>query len=219
MKIQLLGNLGLNSMFSTHTDTVRMYVNDFDKNGTVEQIISYTTNQGEFPFVQRMDLLTQIPSLRKKYQNFNSYAGQSVQDIFGEELLAEGLVFEVNELRSGILWNDGNTSFEFQALPTEAQISPIFSILINHFDVDNYKDIVVGGNQYLAKPQIGINGASKGLLLSGSTQGKYTALSIKQSGLNIDGQIREIIDLSSIENKKILFARNSETPKLYFYDN
>src|SRR5690606_20600159 len=63
----VLGNHGLNSRFKASTDKpVRMYVNDFDQNGTIEQIICRYEGDKSYPMVLRHDLVSQIPSLKKK---------------------------------------------------------------------------------------------------------------------------------------------------------
>jgi len=64
----VLGNLGLNTKFKPAKDApLTLYVNDFDQNGTVEQVICTYNGDIQYPMVLRHDLVTQIPSLRKKY--------------------------------------------------------------------------------------------------------------------------------------------------------
>ena len=59
-----------------------------------------------------------------------------------------------------------------QALPLEAQLSPVFGIVVDDFDGDNKKDIWLGGNFYALKPQAGRHNASKGVLLKQVANGQ-----------------------------------------------
>jgi hypothetical protein len=80
------GNHGLNSRFRASVDKpVCMYVNDFDKNGTVEQLICTYNGDKNYPLVLRHDLMAQIPSLKKKYLKYESFKDQSINDIFTPE--------------------------------------------------------------------------------------------------------------------------------------
>jgi len=61
------GNLGLNSKFkASDTAPLRMYVNDFDGNGTVEQIITSIDKDGrERLFATKDELATDCQPLTK----------------------------------------------------------------------------------------------------------------------------------------------------------
>src|SRR5690606_8156447 len=82
----VLGNHGLNSRFKAASDRpIRMYVSDFDQNGTIEQIICRYEGDKSYPMVLRHDLVRQIPSLKKKYLKYESYKGQSIEDMFSSD--------------------------------------------------------------------------------------------------------------------------------------
>ena len=60
----VLGNHGLNSRFKASADKpVTMYVNDFDLNGSIEQIICSFNGDKSYPVAMKDDLVKQIPSL------------------------------------------------------------------------------------------------------------------------------------------------------------
>ena len=42
-----------------------MYVSDFDNNGTIEQIICHKIDNKFYPIVDRNELISQLPSLKK----------------------------------------------------------------------------------------------------------------------------------------------------------
>ena len=60
----------------------KIYINDFDNNGTIEQIICYKIGEKFFPIVDRDELISQLPYLKKKFVRFNNYASASIENIF-----------------------------------------------------------------------------------------------------------------------------------------
>ena len=212
----VVGNHGLNSRFRASIDQpVCMYVNDFDQNGTVEQIICTYNGEKSFPLVLRHDLIKQIPSLKKKYLKYENYKDQTINDIFTPEQLSTAKRLEVFELSTCILLNDGKGNFTLNRLPIEAQFTPVFGIEIQDFDKNGTKDILLGGNFYKAKPEVGRYDASYGVLLKGNGKGDFTATSSQESGIKIDGEVRDIISIQSGANDLILVARNNNSILTY----
>lgn len=52
-------------------------------------------------------------------------------------------------------WENENGHFTFHALPVQAQISPVNSILVYDFDQDSKQDIFVAGNKYNMEVETG----------------------------------------------------------------
>lgn len=209
----VIGNHGLNSRFkASSTRPVTMHVNDFDQNGTIEHIIGSYNGEKNYPFVLRHELVNQIPSLKKKYLKYDSYKDQTITDIFSEDQLKTSLKLEAFELSSSILVNEGNRKFTLKALPVEAQVSPVYGIEIKDFDTDGNVDILLGGNLYNTKPQVGRYDASYGLYLKGDGKGGFEPKSATETGIRIEGEVRDIITL---DKKTILISRNSNSVLTY----
>ena len=133
----IAGNHGLNSRFrSTADKPVCMYVSDFDNNGTVEQIVTCYNKDSAYPIVLRHDLVSILPSLKKKYLKYESYKEQTVEDIFTPEQLKAALKLEAYTMQSSVLMNSGKGTFSLLPLPTEAQFSPMYGIAAADFDKD-----------------------------------------------------------------------------------
>ncbi len=213
----VLGNMGLNVRHRGSAEhPLRLYINDFDANGRIEQIFSYSNDQGEFPFAQRNDLMKQLPYLSKKYPDFASYGGQQIKDIFAEEILAKGQMLMINESRHVILYNRGALSFDFISLPYETQLFPIYVIMSEDIDGDGIEDLWVGGNQSRAKPEWGINAAGRTLLLLGKGKnGDYRPIPSSQTGVNISGDVRSIKKLRHKGKDKYLFGVNNAAIRLF----
>ncbi len=208
----VLGNHGLNSRFhASESRPVEMYVNDFDKNGTVEQIITCYNGEKSYPMALRHDLIQQIPILKKKYLKYDSYKDQTINDMFTPEQIKTSIVSSVYTLTSSVMINDGKGKFKLSKLPAEAQLSPVYGVLLEDLDNDGKVDIVAGGNLYRTKPEVGRYDASYGIFLKGDGKGNFTSVSSRDSGLFLDGEVRDIVKIRSGKNKLILVSRNNST--------
>jgi hypothetical protein len=212
----VLGNLGLNSRFKASADKpITMYVNDFDLNGSIEQIICAFNGNKSYPVAMKDDLVKQIPSLETKYKKFADYKDQTMTDIFPAEVLKRSVVLNARIMESCIMTNSGDKSFSLSPLPVEAQFAPVYSISANDFDDDGVIDLLLGGNQYRAKPETGINDAGYGLILKGTTDLKFQSVSPSLSGFFTKGEIRDT-KIITVNGKRIIaVARNND--KLEFY--
>ena len=170
---------------------MQLYVYDFDNNGAVEQIITCPDETGKsYPFMLKGDLQKRIPSIKKQFLKHADYAEKSLEDIFTKEVVAKALVRGVNEVRSGVLLNDGKGNLTFSALPIEAQYSPIYGIEAFDYDNNGTIDLFLTGNNYDVLPEMGRYDGSYGLLLSGDGKGKFTNVPNRNTGLFIKGQVR-----------------------------
>jgi len=208
----VLGNHGLNSRFrATDEKPVCMYVNDFDQNGTVEQIICTFNGDKSYPMVLRHDLVSQIPSLKKKYLKYENYKDETITDIFTPDQLKDAIKLDANVMETSILINDGKGRFSLKALPVQAQMSPVFGIEIADFDGDTNMDILLGGNLYNVKPEVGRYDANYGVYLKGDGKGNYTYLPGKAIGIRFDGEVRDIITLTTKAGEIVMASRNNDT--------
>lgn len=204
------GNLGLNSRFeASATAPLEMYVSDFDKNGSIEQILCFRENGEVYPWPLRHDLLAQLPVLKKKYLKYEDYKQATIGELFEPDDLKAAERLQVFEAASGIFLNSGG-AFAFQRFPTPAQFSPIYAILTHDFDSDGHIDILVGGNQYKVKPEIGRYDASFGTLLRGTGKGNFTVMDAAYSGFSVSGEIRDFAFVGVGQRKLLLVSRNDD---------
>ena len=216
----VVGNHGLNSRFrASETEPITMYVNDFDKNGTTEQIICMYYEGQSYPIVLRHDLTSQLPFLKKKYLKYEAFKNQSVENIFDAVSLNEAVILKVHELQSGILINHGDGKFEWKNLPIEAQYSPVYAISVTDYDNDGIPDILLGGNLYRTKPEVGRYDAGYGQYLKGDGKGGFIPIASRKSGLKIVGEIRDFVDIKIGHTDYVIVVRNDDKLMLYQINN
>lgn len=204
------GNHGLNTRLSaTAEKPLTMYVNDFDQNRSIEQIITQYVGNEAFPIVMLPDLIKQLPELKKKYVKHESYKNQTIDDIFTEEVLANSQISKVYMLESAIFLQSNNR-FEKKVLPFEAQISQVYASHVEDLNDDGLLDLMIAGNQKRVKPELGSNNSSYGSILMGTKEGQFQAMDLESSGLYVPNETRAIKKLKIGEKEVFLFIRNNE---------
>ena len=148
---------------------------------------------------------------------YADYKNQTIEDIFSQEQLNKATKLDAYTMESSVFINNKNGTFTRNALPTEAQLSPIYGIAVNDFDGDGNKDILMGGNFYESKPEAGIYDASYGTLLKGDGKGSFTAIHKQQSGINVKGAVRDMQVLKIQKNKIVLIAKNNDSIQILQY--
>ena len=189
----VLGNLGTNSYIkASHNQPARMYVHDFGQNGVVEQILTSPRNGASFTIAGRDDIVRAIPALRERFPTYASFGPGRVESILSGPDLRAALTLEARTFESMIAINDGDGTFTLQPLPVEAQFSPVNASIVQDFDADGRPDILLGGNFHGVPPILGRYDASSGLLLRGQADGGFVPVSLDESGIVIDGQVRDL---------------------------
>jgi hypothetical protein len=203
------GNIGLNNFFESD---MRMYIHDFDNNGFKEQILCKKKGDAYYPIVDKDELISQLPFLKKKLLYYKDYAKASMASIFSKELLNKAFFIDLKMLKSTVFFNENN-KFVAHNLPNEVQYSPIYAITAEDINEDGYTDLFFGGNQYLVKPRFGRYDASMGWMLQGSKTLNITDL--KPVSLEIKGQIRDLKWVKNGDSKILIVTLNNEETDFY----
>lgn len=207
------GNHGLNARFkATEQKPLQLFVSDFDQNGSVEQVMTCYNGEKSYPVALRHDLVEVLPYLKKKYLKYESYKEQGVEQIFTAEQLSKAVKLSAYEMRSVVWINTGKGGFRKEVLPIEAQLSPVYGIGVDDYNGDGKVDLLIGGNFYQSKPEVGAYDASYGLMLQGDGAGHFKALPQSKSGVLVTGAVRDIIEVKTGKQKHIIFGMNNAAP-------
>ena len=99
------------------------------------------------------------------YLHYSYYSDATINDIFSKQQISKAKVLSCGEFASGILFNNGDGHFEFKPFPLQAQFSKIYSVVTDDFDKDGQNDILIAGNFFSYKTELGKDDAGLGLLI------------------------------------------------------
>lgn len=212
----VLGNRGENFYFSGLTiDQFKLWIHDFDKNGTVENIVTRTINGEDIPVPLKKELTEQLPFLKKENLRHKDYARTTLQELLSAEQVNKALVLNSTYHSSVVAWNNGDGTFEMDRLPAEAQLSCVTAIGIQDLNNDKKPDLLIGGNNYGMVPQFSRLDASMGNILINNGPGNWKIMRPADSGWRVKGEIKHI-DIFPYNNEYVLLCvRNNDKPVVF----
>jgi hypothetical protein len=212
----ILGNIGENFYLRPAANApVKLWVADFDNNGTTEKMLSQTVQGKDMPVFMKRDVVDQVVTIKKQNLKNVDYAHKTVQDLFSKEALSKASIVTFNEGGSCIAYNKGGGSFEVEKLPLPVQLSSVNAILPTDVNGDGKPDLVMGGNRFALLPQFCRLDASFGHVLINKGGRVLEYLPSKKSGVELRGEIRDIVPLRLQQTSCILILQNNEAPVLY----
>lgn len=214
----IVGNLGLNTQLRASDDEpVELVYKDFDKNGSIDPILTYYIKGTPYPFASRDELLDQIRSLRSRFTDYASYANARLEDIFSRSDLKNAQRLQINRLETTYLENRGG-KFVIRDLPPEIQFSPVHAFAVMDVDGDGSQDLVVGGNQSAIRIRMGVIDANFGQLFKNDGKGNFSYVGQANSGLVTTGDVKSMATITVGEEPYLLIGINNvgiETYKLH----
>lgn len=214
----VLGNTGENFYLKPSSENpVKLWISDFDENGTLDKIITRTVSKRDVPVTLKRDLTDQLPVLKKQNLKFDAYGTKTVQQLFPDEVMEKAKEYTFTYAGSCVAYNNGDGHFMVQALPVPVQLSSVNAILCHDFNQDGRPDLVMGGNQFHFQPQFSRLDASYGHFLINKGQRQWAWIAPRQSGLELRGMIRDIRLLSIPGRNGLLFLQNDEPPVFYTF--
>lgn len=212
----VLGNHGLNTRFKTTQDRpIRMFVNDYDQNGSVEHLFAQKDGGRHIPFTLKHQLEMQVPSIKKRFLKYSAYNDKFLEDIFTPQELKNAVMQEVNYFSSAVMVNKGFGNFEFSALPRMTQRSWVYKVLVTDVNGDGIEDIIMAGNLKGAKPEVGQYDGSYGEVLLGRGDGSFDYWPNREHGLQLHGDIRDLHILEKNGTRKLMVVKNNDAVEFW----
>ncbi len=213
----ILGNQGNNTAYKFNAEEpMKMFINDYDNNGTIEQIFTTHLNGGDYPLHMKKELTSQIVSLKKENLKASDYAKRSINELFPEIDMNNTIVKQSNTPESVIAINEGNGNFTIKKLPTMVQLSCVCGITCMDVNGDGLMDIILGGNNFEFKPQFSRLDANYGSLLLNKGNNEFEWEDYSKSGFFVRNEIKHI---AQFEDKSgatyIITAINNDIPKVF----
>ena len=213
----IFGNQGKNLHYiPSEENEIKIWVNDFDNNGTIEQIMTQTIDGRDMPLHQKKEIVSQMVSLKKENLKASEYATKSIQELFSETVINKTQVRKVNTSATILAVNNGDGSYEIKELPPRAQLSCVCGITCTDVNNDGNLDIIMGGNDFEFKPQYSRLDANYGNVLLGDGSNNFTWQNYDQSGLFIREEIKDIQQFKDAAGISYVFvAINDQKPKIF----
>ncbi len=211
----VLGNLGLNYKYKASSETpFSVHYDDFDGNGKNDIVLSYYSYGKQYPLRGRSCSSQQIPDIKKKFINYNSFASATLSDVYGVQQLNNALHYEAKTFASITLENMGNSKFSIKELPPLAQITNINSSIIYDVDKDGIKDIIVAGNMFNSEIETTRNDGGLGLFLKGQGNFNFIPKNMGETGLHLPYDVKEIKLIDYKGGKAMIVAVNNGKMKV-----
>jgi hypothetical protein len=216
------GNWGNNTSYQSHLHhPVRIYHGDLDRNGTYDVLESYFDSElkAQVPARDLIALGEAFPFVQSRHRTYVGLSGLGVEQLF-EGVASLDQWVEAQDLESGIWWNEGGT-FEWQALPMAAQLSPVSSIAVADFNGDNRPDIFLGQNFQALRPENSRFDAGLGLVLINGGEKKFRSLSAVESGMRLLGEQNAAwaVDWNQDGRTDLLVGQTAEALQLFLQTN
>lgn len=193
----IAGNYGLNHQFGVSTShPATLVYKDFNQDGQVDPFFSYYISGQSFPYASRDEALAQVNILRPRFPDYISYSTATLETIFSKQELDKTSVLVADQLKTVMLENVGG-KFEVKDLPIQVQFSPVYAMATADVDQDGDMDVIIGGNESMVRVRIGKSDANLGVLLVNDGKGKFTYVPQGKSGLNLSGDVRQLLFISS----------------------
>ncbi len=219
----LAGNQGINGFIKPVFDKpIYVYKGDFDDNGSIDPILAqyFETIEGIslMPIHTRDDIMKQLVTLKKKFGTYDKFAKASFKELLNITNL-EKQTLSAGIFESIYAENIGDNTFVVQYLPDVCQMSPINDFLVDDFNQDNYKDVLIVGNDYSAEANYGRHDAIIGIYLEGSKNG-FTPIKNSESGFLVPNQSNHIISAKNAKGEKLIIAtQNNDSIRVFGIEN
>jgi len=213
----VVGNLGTNTKLRKQIDgKLRMLIKDVDKNETEEHIIGYNRGDDWYPINSKDEIGKQIPSIiSKKFTKYKDFAGNTIEELFGDNELKGATERLVNTFESIYLENKGKGKFERHDLPALAQVSKVMALRTEDVDHDGHLDVLLGGNFNGASMYQARYDAFFGLILKGDGKGGFKALVPTDTGFLQEGDVRDIKVVRTPKGPLYFVTRNSANMQIF----
>ena len=211
----IAGNIGENYKFKASTEKpFQVYAKDFDGNGTNDIFLArYYQDTLLVPIRGKECTSQQMPVINKKFPTYRSFAESDLPTILGRDM-ENAMHYKAHIFSSVMLIND-NGRFTIKKLPVEAQLSAINGIIVNDFDGDGTKDILLAGNKFDSEVETTPADASPGLLMKGLGNLEFKCLKPFESGFFAPYNVKDICPLKTQGQLSILVGINNDRLRVF----
>jgi len=211
-------NWGQNSKYERfRAAPLRIYFGDFTDEGVHAVMESYFEQEmKQYVPARRLESMARaMPFLRGRFETHQAFANVGVDEILRDHK-SKVQHLEANWLETTVLLNRGDT-FEVQALPMDAQLSPAFAPVVADYDGDGHEDVFLSQNFFAEDKETSRSDAGRGLWLRGDGQGGLRPVPGPESGVMVYGEQRAaaVADFDQDGRVDLVVTQNAAETRLF----
>ena len=206
----IAGNLGLNTRYKgTSKEPLCIYAKDYDKNGSIDPVMTYYLQGNKHIVHSRDELISQISVMKLRFNNYKDYAEATFDESFLKSELEGAYVICSEWFETSYIENKGNGNFEMKPLPLETQFAPVNGMVVDDFNSDGFLDVLMVGNLYATEVSTGRYDASVGLYLQGDGHNNFKAINAAESGFYADADAKGMVRITKSSGETLLLVGNN----------
>lgn len=213
----LAGNLGYNIKFKASDEQpFKLYVDDFDKNGSNDVYLGYYATDGKcYPVRGRQCSSEQMPFVKKKFGSYSDFGSATIVDVLNDKMTDNTVKEQVYTFASSYFENNGSGKFNQKALPNDSQKSPINGFAILDLNKDGKKDFVAAGNYYNREVETTRSDAGTGYVGIQKEGSDFEILPVNTAGIFSYKDVRAVEEFRFGGFKMVGIFNNNDAAEFY----
>jgi enediyne biosynthesis protein E4 len=213
----ILGNLGLNSKLkASESEPVSVYAKDFDKEGTMDPLLTSFNAKKEYLVHPRGTLIDQLIAMRKRFKTYKEYGETEFANAIPEVDLKGAQILRAYNFANTYLENLGKGEFKLHNLPIRAQFAPIFGTILKDINHDGNLDILAVGNDFSTEVLTGRYDAGIGDYMEGDGKGNFKNVSVSKSNFLVRGDAKALAQINLSNGFSLLLVSQNKGKILAF---
>lgn len=205
------GNRGVNTQISmTLAEPASLYAVDVDHSGRILPIMSAFIGGQEHPVIWRDQLVGEAPLLAVRFPTYASYASATMQDVMTSDERARATILHAYTSETSLFENRGESGMHCNPLPIAVQAAPVRDILVGDYNDDGIMDLLLAGNNYGVRAEVGRDAAGRGVVLLGTEEGGLSFRRAGHSGFFTPGDVRKLAAVRIQDSALIVVATNDD---------
>jgi hypothetical protein len=208
----IAGNLGLNIKYKAGiNEPFRLFVDDFDKNGTNDVYLGYFQDGKCYPVRGRQCSSQQMPFIKEKFTSYNEFGNATIDEVLEGKMSENSAREEAYYFENMIFMNNGSGKFNLMPLPNEAQLAPVYAIVVDDFTRDGKKDLFMAGNFFGREVETTRSDAGTGFLVE-LDNSKLQISRSERTGVLANKDVRDLLWLKGEGDERYLVVVNNNAP-------